>query len=91
MKPVQVYRNLHKGCWSIRQKGKPVRHKDWLVLTDAVFRVKLAGTYIKGTITNQDKILGPSGIFRILGDFGQFQELRDYYSQELFNQNGRYY
>ena len=34
---VDVYRNLHKGCWSVRQGGKVVAHCDYIVLRDARF------------------------------------------------------
>lgn len=43
---VAVYRNLHKGCWSIAEctvrgnRGKLIRHADFLILANAHFIVK---------------------------------------------------
>ena len=42
-KPVEVYRNLHKKCWSIRQGGKVKVHTSYLCLKDAKFVVQPAG------------------------------------------------
>ncbi len=41
--PVEVYRNLWRGGYSIRQGGKVVAHSDYVVLLDAVFHVSEAG------------------------------------------------
>ena len=35
-KPVRVYRNLNKKCWSIKQGGKVVAHAKFLKLKDVV-------------------------------------------------------
>ena len=64
---VEVYRNLHKKCFSVRHKGKVidyVKDDEELHLTDVKFRVQPAGcarvrrekrknvhAYVKGTIT----------------------------------------
>jgi hypothetical protein len=40
---VHVYRNLHKNKWSIKYKGKVIKHLDELVLINCVFRVQKAG------------------------------------------------
>ena len=40
---VQVYRNLHKDKWSVRYKGKIIKHLDELVLFKCEFRVQPAG------------------------------------------------
>jgi hypothetical protein len=42
---VAVYRNLHKGCWSVRNRstGRVVRHMDSLMVHDCEFRVGKAG------------------------------------------------
>lgn len=40
---VDVYRNLHRGCWSVRRRGVPVSHQDTLTLIGAVFRVSEPG------------------------------------------------
>ena len=42
-KPVQVYRNLTKKCYSIRQNGQVVAHSDKLCLSDAKFIVNEKG------------------------------------------------
>lgn len=40
---VEVYRNLHKKCWSVRNKGRIVAHVDKIVLKDCQFVVQPAG------------------------------------------------
>ena len=42
---VYVYRNLTKGCWSLKslKTGKVVAHADNLVLKDVIFKVSEAG------------------------------------------------
>lgn len=40
---MSCYRNLHRGCWSVKRAGAPVAHADCLLLTDVVFRVQPAG------------------------------------------------
>jgi len=40
---VEVYRNLHKKCWSIRNKGRVIGHTDALHLTDVTLAVQPAG------------------------------------------------
>ena len=40
---VQVYYNLHKHCYSIRQSGRVIGHTDSIVLRDARFNVAPAG------------------------------------------------
>lgn len=40
---VRVYRNLHKGCWSVEQNGVVVFHCDRLGLSDCRFNVSKAG------------------------------------------------
>jgi len=42
-KSVQVYKNLHKGCWSVRQAGKVVAHLDYICLENCNFHVGKAG------------------------------------------------
>ena len=42
-KPVEVYRNLHKDCWSVRQNRLVRFHTDYICLTDAKFVVSKAG------------------------------------------------
>ena len=34
---IQVYRNLHKKCWSIREKGKRIQHAHSLIMDDCTF------------------------------------------------------
>jgi len=38
-KPVKVYRNLHKGCWSVKQNGLVKAHSDEINLYDCEFLV----------------------------------------------------
>jgi len=38
-KPVKVYRNLHKGCWSIKQNGLVKAHSDEINLFKCEFLV----------------------------------------------------
>jgi len=38
-KPVKVYRNLHKGCWSVKQDGLVKAHSDEINLYDCEFLV----------------------------------------------------
>ena len=42
-KPVEVYRNLHKKCWSVRQGGKVKCHTSYICLQDVKFVVQPAG------------------------------------------------
>lgn len=43
--PVQVYRNLHKDCWSVRDKKtrRVIAHCDSVILKDAKFKVSEKG------------------------------------------------
>lgn len=40
-KPVKVYRNLTKACWSLKQGGVVVAHADQLLITSEKFKVNL--------------------------------------------------
>jgi hypothetical protein len=40
---VQVYKNLHKRMWSVRQGGRVVFHCNKLILKDCTFRVQPSG------------------------------------------------
>ena len=42
-KRVEVYRNLHKKCLSVRHKGKVVDHVGYIVIDGASFAVQPAG------------------------------------------------
>ena len=44
-KKLQVYRNLHKNCYSVQQSGKVVAHVDSITLCFADFLVANAGTF----------------------------------------------
>lgn len=61
---VQVYRNLHRKCWSVRYNGRVISHVDSVDLKGAKLVVQPAGrkkvlrenrknvhAYIQGTIT----------------------------------------
>lgn len=41
--PVQVYKNLHLNCWSIRHKNKIIAHTETLELADCVCHVGQSG------------------------------------------------
>lgn len=38
-----VYRNLHRKCWSVMERGLVVEHRDTLVLGNCIFRVRPSG------------------------------------------------
>jgi len=42
---VMAYRNLHKGCWSVKslKTGRVLAHLDEVFISDALFRVSEAG------------------------------------------------
>lgn len=40
---VDVYRNIHKKCWSVRHKGKVIAHVNKIVLRDCQLVVQPAG------------------------------------------------
>lgn len=42
-KPVYVYRNLHKKCWSIRQNNIVIAHCTEIVLYNATTKVSVSG------------------------------------------------
>lgn len=42
-RPVQVYFNLRRRCWSVRQRGRVVGHANSLVLRDVTWRVQPSG------------------------------------------------
>ena len=42
-RPVQVYFNLHRRCWSVRQRGRVIGHANSLVLRDVTWRVQPSG------------------------------------------------
>ena len=69
---VEVYRNLHKNCLSVRHKGKVIDHADVVHLTDVKFVVRPAGhakviatghknvhAFAKGTLVDASGINGP--------------------------------
>ena len=43
MKRVQVYWNLHRQCYSVRQSGRVIDHVDSIILRDVRFNVAPAG------------------------------------------------
>ena len=40
---VDVYRNLHRKCWSVRHRGRVQNHCDTVTLGNVTFRVSEAG------------------------------------------------
>ena len=74
-KPVKVYRNLHKGCWSIQQNGLVKAHSDKFQLFDCEFLVnekdrqrviktkrKNVHAFVRGYIWNIPTYVDHSGI-----------------------------
>ena len=43
MEKVEVYYNLHRSCWSIRQGGLVLGHAQGITLTDCMFKVSESG------------------------------------------------
>ena len=65
-KKVEVYFNLHKKCWSVRQAGVPVVHTDFIEIKDPQFVVQQGGNarvrrekkknvhaFVRGYLTNR--------------------------------------
>lgn len=52
---VEVYRNLHKGCFSVKHKGKVIQHTEELILKNAKYAVQPAGR-LKVLKTNQKNV-----------------------------------
>ena len=44
-KPVFVYKNLHKDCWSVKQDGLVKLHTNDITLYDCEFKVSKVGRY----------------------------------------------
>lgn len=40
---MDIYRNLHKSCWSLKIRGLPIEHHDELVVEEVRFSVQPAG------------------------------------------------
>jgi len=72
-KPVKVYWNLHRKCFSIQQKGLVVAHADMVKLSDVTFKISEAGrqrvikeqrknvhAYMIGTLTDELFRIGSS-------------------------------
>ena len=71
-KPVEVYKNLHRNCWSVRQRGIVRFHTHAIVLKQCQFKVSEAGrqrvlrekrknvhAFIKGMVTRKgDRVKG---------------------------------
>ena len=71
-KPVEVYKNLHRNCWSVRQKGIVRFHTYAIALKQCQFKVSESGrqrvlrekrknvhAFIKGMVTRKgDRVKG---------------------------------
>ena len=71
-KPVEVYKNLHRGCWSVRQNGIVRFHTYAIALEQCQFKVSESGrqrvlrekrknvhAFIKGMVTRKgDRVKG---------------------------------
>lgn len=66
---VEVYKNLHNGLWSVRQRGIVKCHTDYILLTNITFAVQPAGrarvikeqkknvhAFVRGTITDRKTV-----------------------------------
>ena len=42
-KKIEVYKNLHNKCWSVRQSGRVVCHTNYMTLRDCEFIVQASG------------------------------------------------
>lgn len=73
LKPVMVYRNLQKDCWSIKQNGLVVAYSDELTLKEVTFKVSETGrqkviktkhknvhAFVCGTITYTQLLVLPN-------------------------------
>jgi hypothetical protein len=69
-KPVMIYRNLHKKCWSIQQNGLVVGHSDQVFIKNATFVVRKGGqakvratkkkqvhAFVKGTLVAKELVV----------------------------------
>lgn len=90
-KPVEVYKNLHRSCWSVRQGGIVRLHTKLLALQDCEFKVSEAGrqrvlrekrknvhAVIKGTLMGW-------GVLRIYGGVIRYNP----YTMSTFTKNGQ--
>lgn len=75
-KDVDVYFNLHRKCWSVRDRKtrRVIAHLNGLVLSDVAFRVSAAGNarvrregrknvhaFARGTVIGTEPVLPPYG------------------------------
>lgn len=54
---VDVYKNLHKKCWSVRHKGRVIAHLDKIVIRNAEFVVQPAANKKLRENPKQNKII----------------------------------
>lgn len=72
---MDVYRNLHRRCWSVRHRGIVRSHCDVVTLADATFRVSEAGrqrvlrerrknvhAVVRGTLVSNDGVVGEGAL-----------------------------
>lgn len=90
-KPVQVYRNLHRKCWSVRQDGIVKAHCESVELINCQMVVQPAGrakvlrekkknvhAYVKGYISlNQQDFSWPTKLWYNPYEAGSFLSKRD--------------
>lgn len=68
---VEVYWNLHKHVWSVRHKGRVIKHLDFVTLRDVTWVVQPAGNarvrregkknvhaFARGTLGDIDDVMG---------------------------------
>lgn len=81
---VDVYRNLHKKIWSIRDRktGRVVDHKEYVYVLDAKFIVQPAGrqkvlqegrknvhAFVRGTLATYQEVLDKPDKFYLITDY----------------------
>lgn len=79
LRNVEVYRNLHKGCYSIRHKGRVIAHAEEVSLEGASFVIQKAGqartrregkkcvhAFVRGTLTYYVPLGSDSSIYSSL-------------------------
>lgn len=72
---VDVYRNLHRKCWSVRHLGIVRSHCDVVTLSDVTFRVSEAGrqrvlrerrknvhAVVRGTLVSYGNVVGEDAL-----------------------------
>lgn len=70
-KPIKVYFNLHKRCWSVMQDHKVRFHTDYIVLRDCTFEVSKRGREKVLQSKRKNVHAFVKGFFTVPGSFPQ--------------------